>query len=130
MIKEFVDRYINAKAALIAQYQERPPENYDAIFRDVVSIVSSLEDNYDTPDVDRITTLDHGHYQGTIVFIVGSNCYQPHRYWYTKVSYGSCSGCDTFRGIRRYSGDPVTEAQATQYWTLGLHMVQNMKEME
>lgn len=56
--------------------------------------------------------------------------YQPHRYWYVLVGYGSCSGCDTLEGIRNYDNTPPNENQVQEYWTLCLHVAQGLKEME
>lgn len=62
--------------------------------------------------------------------IIASKAYQPSKYWYVCINYGSCSGCDTYENIRSYSNDPPTEDQVKSYWTLALHIVQQMKEMD
>jgi hypothetical protein len=54
-------------------------------------------------DPERITRIDHGDYQGTIVYVVGADGYQPYDHWYVKVGYGSCSGCDAWEGVCGYS---------------------------
>jgi hypothetical protein len=62
---------------------------------------------------------------------IGAKGYQPSSYWCIFVGYGSCSGCDTFEAIGGYrnlhglDGEPSDDA--TEYWTLMLHMVQKMK---
>ncbi|MGL4801881.1 MAG: hypothetical protein ACRC18_06420 [Cetobacterium sp.] len=45
----------------------------------------------------KITTIDNGDYQGTELYLIPRDTYQPAEYDYlmTHVGYGSCSGCDT-----------------------------------
>lgn len=47
-------------------------------------------------DTENITVIDIGDYQGTCLFLLHQNIYQPFvtNYVYTSVSYGSCNGCD------------------------------------
>jgi hypothetical protein len=89
------------------------------------------DDSYGLPDYRRITGIDHGNYQGTLVFVIGGRGYQPivENHWYTSVYYGSCSGCDTLLSISRYSCELPSDDQVQQYWTLCLHMIQKMKRM-
>lgn len=48
-----------------------------------------------------ITVVDNGDYQGTQLFMIPFDCYQPSEYEYlmTYTGYGSCSGCDLLKGI-------------------------------
>jgi hypothetical protein len=82
------------------------------------------------PDPERIHVIDDGDYQGTLVYVIGSKNYQPDVYWYVKVSYGSCSNCDTLAAIRDNANTPPTAEQIKDYITLALHIVQGLKEME
>lgn len=43
------------------------------------------------------------------------------------VNYGSCSGCDTLKGIRNYSDEPPNEEQVTDYLTLARHLIQGLR---
>ena len=64
------------------------------------------------------------------MFIIGAKGYQPSDYWYVKVGYGSCSGCDTLEAIRGYSDEKPTPDQVKDYVTLALHVVfEEMKKM-
>jgi hypothetical protein len=94
----------------------------------VVELLAGDDDEFGTLDPSRITEIDHGDYQGTLLFVIASNNYQPDTFWYVKVSYGSCSACDTLQAILGY-GDPVTEQQAADYYVLATHIVQGLKEM-
>jgi hypothetical protein len=127
MITDFVKRFDAARPSLLAQFSEKHPANYAEIVRMVVAAVSV--DEYDDPDPERIAEVDHGSYQGTLVYVIGAKGYQPSDYWYVKVGYGSCSGCDTLEAIKGYSDEKPTEEQAKDYMTLALHIVQGLKSM-
>lgn len=128
MIQEFVTRFDAARPTLLAKYKAKAPASYAEIVRDVVEIVGE-GDEYERPDPERITAIDHGDYQGTQLFVIASNDYQPRTFWYVMVSYGSCSSCDTLQGIRNYTDEPPTDEQASDYLTLALHIVQGLKKM-
>lgn len=110
--------------ALRKKFAAAHPEDYAAVVKAVVEVVS------DDLDPERVHAIDDGHYQGTLVFVIAEAGYQPSRYWYVMVAYGSCSGCDTLEGIRKYDDDPPTEKQIDLYMTLALHVVQGLKEMD
>lgn len=128
MIQSFINSF-NAKRDLLRQqFLAKRPDDYEQIVRMVVEAVSDNE--YDAISPERIHKIDDGDYQGTLLFVIAGRGYQPSNYWYVKVAYGSCSGCDTLEGIHGYSGAPVTETQADDYMTLALHIVQGLKKME
>ena len=129
MIKEFVDIYQNNKDAIREALRTKHPEDYAELVKAVVTLINKNSKGYDNPDPDRITAIDHGDYQGTLLFVIGAEGYQPNKYWYVKISYGSCSGCDTLEGIREYDNNPPTEKQVDDYMTLALHIVQGLKLM-
>ena len=82
-------------------------------------------------DADKITVIDNGDYQGTQIFIIPRDIYQPEAEWYlvTYAEYGSCSGCDTIIGIKGYEGGLPDEEQVKDYMTLCLHLIQRMKPL-
>ena len=132
MIKEFVERWESRKGMLRAMIAKDPPDSYGTLVRQVVEILQEEEYTYgdESPDPERVHTIDDGDYQGTLLFVIGAKGYQPEHYWYVKVDYGSCSGCDTLQGISGYSDDPPDEQQVKDYMTLALHIVQGLKVME
>lgn len=73
-------------------------------------------------DEDHITVIDNGDYQGTQLFIIPKDCYQPgeNDYLMTFVGYGSCGGCDTLMSIQEqeYMAKPLTERQVSEFMTL------------
>lgn len=127
MIKEFVELFMSNKQKLEDVFAEAHPDNYKSIVKAVVSVLN--DGRYGAPDHERIHEIDDGDYQGTLVYIIAETGYQPSEYWYVKVGYGSCSGCDTLEGIREYSSDKPTAEQVRDYMTLALHIVQGMKRM-
>lgn len=53
-------------------------------------------------NTNHITEIDDGDYQGTLVYLIPFDTYQPSEgdYLMTYVGYGSCSGCDTLQDIQ------------------------------
>jgi len=116
----------------IASIEDQGEIEYEMLLKNTIRIM--FEDGGDwsgMPDFKHITQIDYGEYQGTFVFIMGGRTYQPNvnEHWYTYVSYGSCSGCDTLESVRCYKGGRPTTEQVTEYWTLCLHMIQRMKRL-
>lgn len=131
MIDKFVQKWEKNKHLLQAKYSEQHPGGYDNIVADLVDILKDVEElDFDCPDKDRITIIDHGHYQGTRLYVIGGNGYDPKKYWTVFVNYGSCSGCDTYENIRSYSHEKPNKQQTEDYMTLALHILQSMKEIE
>lgn len=128
MIQTFVDRFIDAKPKLAEAFKAKTPSDYSEIVKAVIEVIRG-DSEYDSPDPERIHRIDDGDYQGTLVFVVAAGGYQPSDYWYVKVSYGSCSGCDTLEALRDYSDSPPSDSQIDGYVTLALHIVQGLKKM-
>lgn len=131
MIKDFVDVWDSHKDELLKSFKEKHPDNYQDIFKILIKFLNKhTEDAYNNqPDPDRIDVIDHGDYQGYLLFIVGVTGYQPSTYFACLHGYGSCSGCDTFMSVRGYDDGPVTDAQAVDYLNIALHMLQRMKKI-
>jgi hypothetical protein len=129
MIKEFVDKFMSKKHELEAFFTEKHPSDYKELVTEVIKLLHE-EDYRDSPDPNRITEIDDGDYQGTLVYVIAATGYQPTDYWYVKVYYGSCSGCDTLERIREYDTDKPSSKQTADYMSLALHIIQNLKAME
>lgn len=132
MIKEFVDKWEANKKAIRSVFQRRHPDRYSDIVRAVIEAISHGEE-YDWPDPERIVEIDHGDYQGMLLYVIGAKGYQPSTYWFVTVDYGSCSGCDTLQEIKDLNWEAEdtvpTSKQVDQYMTLALHIVQGIKLM-
>ena len=131
MITEFIDKFQEIKPRLLEQFSDREPDDYSDIFKQTIKMMfEESEDTYscnsETPDFERITVIDNGDYQGTLVFVVASKSYQPSDYWATQVNYGSCSGCDTFESYSDYDNP---EKSAPEMVTMALHMIESMKKI-
>ncbi|WP_284076306.1 hypothetical protein [Herbaspirillum aquaticum] len=129
MIAEFITRFEEHKEKLRALFAAGHPGSYQDIVGAVVTILQTNDDYDDSPDPNRVYEIDDGDYQGTLVYVIGAKGYQPSEYWYVKVSYGSCSVCDTLQRIREYSDEAPTESQVEQYMMLALHILQGLKRM-
>jgi hypothetical protein len=128
MIQKFIDIYMARRGEIEVKFLQKHPEDYKEIVSIVVEILQD-ESEY-APDPTKIHVIDDGDYQGTLVFVIGSQGYQPYWYWYVIVDYGSCSGCDTLEGISRgYEDKSPNEEQIKEYMDLTLHIVQGLKEM-
>ena len=82
---------------------------------------------YESLDLNHITMIDNGDYQGTLLFVIPFKTYQPceSEYLMTYVGYGSCSGCDTLMSITGYKSGPPTEEQVSDLLTLCKDIVTN-----
>lgn len=130
MIEAFTKAWFANLHDMRAKFTEQHPEDYEAVVRAVIEMLAEVEDEDGySPAPDRIHEINDGDYQGTLVYVVGAMGYQPSRYWYVQVSYGSCSGCDTLEAIRGYSAEKPDEDQVKEYMTLALHVVQGLRRM-
>lgn len=126
MIKKFVDRFMAKKDELRDYFYENEPKEYKDIVKAVVKIINEGR-AHGEPDHENIHEIDDGDYQGTLLYIIPVNTYQPSRYWSVFVDYGSCSGCDTLESIH-VDGDK--KQRIDDYMTLALHIVQGLKEIQ
>jgi hypothetical protein len=125
MIKEIIAQWNENKGKLEDHFRTGHPGSYKSIVESLFKMVIS---GY---DVERITVIDDGDYQGTQIFIIPENGYQPSvgDYIMTYSYYGSCSGCDTLQGISEYSSEAPTKEQVKDYMTLALHLVQKLRPL-
>ena len=129
MIEAFTKAWFANLHTMREKFTAKHPDDYKEVVRAVVQMLADASDEYDKPDPERIHQIDDGDYQGTHLYVIACQGYQPSRYWYVKVSYGSCSGCDTLEGIRDYRDGQPDADQVGEYMTLALHIVQGLREM-
>lgn len=90
------------KLAIIDRIAELRSCNYiDLVkftFETIFNKNSCVDDDF-TLNLDRITGIDDGNYQGTLLYMIPFDKYQPsaHEYFLTNIYYGSCSGCDALQ---------------------------------
>ena len=138
MIKEFCEAWEKNNGRLreyISSHDQGEYSSYGALVRKLFEhcinpymknlIKNSCGD--ETFSIDKITEIDNGDYQGTLLFIIPRNIYQPgvSDYVFTSVYYGSCSYCDTLQGIHQYSYGLPSEDQVNDYMYLLLNLLEN-----
>lgn len=129
MIQKFVDKFMAGKPQLEKVFAAKHPVCYADIVKEVIRLLSTGE-TYGWPDPESIHEIDDGHYQGTLLYVIAELGYQPNNYWYVRVGYGSCSGCDTLEAIIDFSSDKPSPQQINDYMTLALHIVEGLHSME
>ncbi|MDK2772133.1 MAG: hypothetical protein KYX68_07960 [Flavobacterium sp.] len=136
MILEIIEKWEENKFKLEEYFKTTKQSEYSnykdivvKLFEIVIVGVKNKWNGTDNYDVSKITVIDDGDYQGTQIFLIPKETYQPsvEDYIMTNTYYGSCSGCDTLQGFSCYDDDLPTEEQISEYMTLALHLVQKMK---
>ena len=140
MNKEFV-RYWEKNKGNLEDYLRTHEQGE---YGDYVDLVKLIFDHVINPEIsyghgwgsckfntENITVIDDGDYQGTLLFILHQDTYQPSpsEYVYTYVYYGSCSGCDTLLSINCYGDGLPSAEQVEDYMKLCLHLLQHCKRM-
>lgn len=134
MLKILVRKWDKNKNRL-RQYLEEATNLNSCSYLDLVKVsfeyIYNDDDNstdYKKLDVEHVTEVDNGNYQGTLLFLIPFETYQPSEseYLMTYVGYGSCSGCDTLLAIQDGVYDKLlTSQQVTDFMTLCKDILSN-----
>lgn len=144
MIKEFTDKWVKNKKRLQNWFEsivldKKVFDEYGFTYENIICgiIIHVLNNHIDTEELSNnitdfstnITVIDDGDYQGTQIFIIHKNCYQPDvsDYFYTHNYYGSCSGCDTLLGIMLIKNK---KEQVKELMQLSLHLIQKFEQFK
>lgn len=136
MIKEVINKWEENKHKLEEYFkttrQERIGDYKDIVVKIFELVLTEIATDYggdESFDISKMTVIDDGDYQGTTIYIIPKDTYQPGIYDYliTNNYYGSCSGCDTLESIREYEDGLPSNKQVKGYMTIALHLVQKMK---
>lgn len=131
MIKHFIDAWDKNSGKLRNYFENTKQEEYSQSYEDLFGVViDKVINGYnDVGFYSDTRTIDYGDYQGTLILAFANSTYQPseNETFYTVVSYGSCSGCDTLQSISSYDKGLPSKEQVDDYMTLCLHMIQNIK---
>ena len=103
--------------------------NYKRLVEMIVEyILNPSSDSVDKFNKDAITVIDNGDYQGTLLFMIPRDTYQPsvEDYLLTYVYYGSCSGCDTLLAIQGWEDGKLKEEQVRDFMNLCKDLVCNI----
>lgn len=133
MIKEFCLAWEKNKGK-VEEYFRNTPQNEYSDYEDFVKLLFDIVINPEINrkfDTENILKIDDGDYQGTQVFVLHRDTYQPYveDYVYTNTYYGSCSGCDTLMAINDYGSGLPNESQVNDYMDLCLHLLQKCHYM-
>lgn len=102
-------------------YKDLVKLTFDAIYN------SSIEDKYRKLNTEAITEIDDGDYQGTLLFTIPVDTYQPgaSEYIMTFIEYGSCSGCDSLQAAQDWHTDKLTEEQIKDFMIICKDLICN-----
>lgn len=150
MIEHFVQQWYENKQELEAflemDYDQSDDKrhwgmSYDYLFRKLFQLVITEPREIRTPfdqrwnscswAWSRLQVIDHGEYQGNMIFIMVPDVYQPSLdkdYYFTSVMYGSCSHCDTMQHVQDVLDTKEEKIQALML--AALHMVQATKTFQ
>lgn len=136
MIKYCYDKWAQnqeeLRQAIIYNAREIKHCDYKFLVQLVVDHVLNVGKGYRTWDSKNITVIDNGDYQGTLMFLIPSDSYQPScdQYLMTYSWYGSCSGCDSLMAAQMDmpwdDEAPLTERNISDIMSLCKDLVANM----
>lgn len=128
MIKYALKQWNNNKELLENALREmqssnKLPIDYEELLKLVIQKVLNVDSNYTWSD--SITVIDNGDYQGSLLFAIHLDAYQPSPgdYLLTFIYYGSCGGCDALMGAY---GNANKELQIQDYMAICKDLVCNI----
>lgn len=132
MLKIMKDRWNENSEKLRATLLERTDLN-SCCYEDLVKITfeiifNSRAEGYGNKlNLDNIHAIDDGAYQGTILFVIPFDTYQPDEdeYIITYIGYGSCSYCDTLQSIQGWNDGKITEEQLAGFMAICKDLICN-----
>lgn len=133
MLKILVEKWDENKDQLKKQLETRTDLN-SCDYKDLVKMTFDVilnSDEYTKIDTENIVEINHGDYQGTLLYMIPFDRYQPSEndYLITYVSYGSCSGCDTLQQIQEYGEELLTETQVKDFMVLCKDLICNARRL-
>ena len=130
MEQELVDRFDSKREEIKCDLLMLLRDYSWFTYAEIVKVViKAVHDGYGTPDPEHIHEIDDGYYQGTLLYVIPEDEYQPWNYWCVKVGYGSCSGCDTLMAILDGDYGDTIDEKIDSLFTLALHIVQGLKKI-
>ncbi|MCF8009588.1 MAG: hypothetical protein K9K32_07450 [Halanaerobiales bacterium] len=130
MIKEFAKAWNKNKDILEEKIKTTEINDYtDLLVLLIEEVINPEMDNYEKLDTEKITVIDNGDYQGTQIYLIPQNTYQPSvsEYVVTHNYYGSCSSCDALLAAIGW-GTENKDIKALMNITL--HLLQRMKWLD
>lgn len=110
MIKICLEAWDKYNGELEAWYRSLSVEDLNCLsYKNITTTVFSMISRYMHEschcyaelDLDNVVEINNGDYQGTLLYLIPFDTYQPSEgeYLMTYVGYGSCSCCDTLQGL-------------------------------
>ena len=131
MIRFCLEKW-DANKELLEKHLRDRDDLEDLCYIDLVKMVVGIifnTDSFNTYEADKITEIDNGDYQGTLLYLIPDESYQPCEgdYLMTYVGYGSCSGCDTLQAIKSfiYDNEELSDRVIADFMTLCKDIVSN-----
>jgi hypothetical protein len=128
MMKIVKDRWDKNQNLLRAEFEKKTLNDLQWLrYKDLVvfafEFVYNDDDDYNVK-VEHIVEIDDGDYQGTLIYTIPFDVYQPSEgeYLMTFVGYGSCSCCDTLQAIQCQDNKDLI---VNDLMTLCLHILAN-----
>lgn len=131
MLKYCLEKW-NTNKNLLEAHLRRDEKVSEYSYSDLVRLVVEHILNRGSDDIqwntERIETIDHGDYQGTLLFVIPERTYQPSEYEYlmTYIGYGSCSVCDYLQSIQPWENRPLSDKEVKDYMGLCKDILTNM----
>lgn len=103
------------------EYADLVKLTFQVIFNDDPDLEDSL-------NLAGMTEIDNGDYQGTLLYLIPFETFQPAEYEYlmTYIGYGSCSGCDALKAAKSWCDEgPLTEYELKAVMAICKDIVSN-----
>lgn len=132
MLKIILEKWDKNKDKLKNIFETKSGFN-DCDYKEIVKLTfgtiynDGVECSSDMLDLENITEINNGDYQGTLLYLIPFNTYQPAEgdYLMTYVGYGSCSGCDTLLAIQEDGEGCLSKVQVNDFMQLAKDILQN-----
>ena len=110
MLKVLVEKWEKNRDKLRHELETRTDirgMEYKDLVKLTFGVIYNDNEEVSRVNVKRITEINDGSFQGTLLYLIPLDWYQPseNEYLMTYVGYGSCSGCDTLQSIFSFDYD-------------------------
>lgn len=141
MVKEYAEAWYRNREKLKNYYETHTQEQYAESYRDLLKTVIRIviNDPQKVLNEDGLIEHDSDDYQGDLIWLIPEANAWPwvDEYVFCHIDYGSCSGCDTLKGIYEgygtdwgYGTGKLPDQQRVRdYMYLSLHLLQNMRPL-
>lgn len=131
MLKYCLEKWNKNQGVLEAHLREDVTlcdRDYKYLVKLVVEYILNNGDDDFHWNADKIVEVDHGNFQGTLLFLIPERTYQPSEYEYlmTYVGYGSCCVCDYLQSIKPWEERRLNDDEVKKFMSLCKDILTNM----